>query len=222
MGRGHASRFVEHDPAMNVVSRLCALSFIPACPRFYHISVSPRAIRAMRRSWRHIRNSESALKRISGANFRSMRRAISPRKTFLCRSSAARTSAMLLPPSGMTKIVASFRSGLMRTSGIVIDLLSRTGSPDRRTNQKLGHGMADKLGHAEHPLRRLAALLVVNSGHGFFRANCSSRFLGEGAVQFELARATRHPASTQAAREPGSPRARRALRFDLVAKSERK
>jgi hypothetical protein len=25
--------------------------------------------------------------------------------------------------------------------------------------------MADKLGHTQHPLRRLAALLVVNSGH---------------------------------------------------------
>jgi hypothetical protein len=36
--------------------------------------------------------------------------------------------------------------------------------------------MADQLGHAQHPLRRLAALLLVNSGHGFFRADCLPLF----------------------------------------------
>ena len=33
-----------------------------------------------------------------------------------------------------------------------------------------------KLGHAQHPLRRLAALLMVNSGHGIFRADFSTAF----------------------------------------------
>jgi hypothetical protein len=45
-------------------------------------------------------------------------------------------------------------------------LAFENGIADRRTDQKLGHGMADKLGHAQHPLRRPAARLVVNSGHG--------------------------------------------------------
>src|SRR3984893_18361517 len=128
MGRGHAGRFVEHDPAMNVVSSRCAdlhsgLSCFLLKSRFTSGNSNNASILAP------YSKLGSALKRISGANLRLMRRAISPRKTFLCRSSAARTSATPVPPSGMTKIVASFRSGLMRTSGIVIALLSRTGSP---------------------------------------------------------------------------------------------
>jgi len=34
--------------------------------------------------------------------------------------------------------------------------------------------MADKLGHTQHPLRRLAALLLVNSGHAISGVNCRS------------------------------------------------
>jgi hypothetical protein len=73
--------------------------------------------------------------------------------------------------------------------------------------------MADKLGHAQHPLRRLAALLVMNSGHGFFRTGFSTAF-SPGAVQFELA-ATRHPESTKPLENPD----RRALgaSFDLIS-----
>jgi hypothetical protein len=47
--------------------------------------------------------------------------------------------------------------------------------------------MADKLGHPQHPLRRLAALLMVNSGHGFFRAGLSTAYT-PGAVHLRLPR----------------------------------
>ncbi len=45
------------------------------------------------------------------------------------------------------------------------DLAFENGVAGRRTDKKLGHGMADQFGHAQHPLRWLAALLVVQSGH---------------------------------------------------------
>jgi hypothetical protein len=54
--------------------------------------------------------------------------------------------------------------------------------------------MADKLGYAQHTLRRLAALLMVNSGHGFFRAEISTAFSPE-AFQFVMAAARRLPSS---------------------------
>jgi hypothetical protein len=41
-------------------------------------------------------------KRMSGANFRLMRRAISPRRNFLLRSSASITGLASRPPSGIT------------------------------------------------------------------------------------------------------------------------
>src|ERR1700737_4655626 len=121
MGRGHPRRFVEHDPAMNVVSCRCAdlhsgVSRLLLKSRFTSGNSSKASILAP------YSKLGSALKRISGANLRSMRRAISPRRAFLCRSSATRRSAMLLPPSGMTKIVASLRSALMRISGMILPL----------------------------------------------------------------------------------------------------
>src|SRR6185437_3188006 len=47
-------------------------------------------------------NRSSTRKRMSGANFRLTRRATSPRRCFLLRSSAASTMSVSRPPSGMT------------------------------------------------------------------------------------------------------------------------
>src|SRR3954471_16110387 len=61
-------------------------------------------------------NRSSTRKRRSGANFRLTRCATSPRRNFLLRASAASTTSVSLPPSGITYTVASFRSGDIRTS----------------------------------------------------------------------------------------------------------
>src|SRR5690606_132192 len=47
-------------------------------------------------------NRSSTRKRRSGANFKLTRRATSPRRNFLLRSSAAITASVSLPPSGIT------------------------------------------------------------------------------------------------------------------------
>src|SRR5450759_4078902 len=144
VGRGHADRLVEHDPAVDVAlvapGLVILTRLLAAAPAILVVTRIRRNIffGAVRiadlrldqavggghdhqvssesgarslctagvRSNFSIRsassNRSSAWKRISGANFRLTRRAISPRRNFLLRSSAAITTSVSRPPSGIT------------------------------------------------------------------------------------------------------------------------
>src|SRR5258707_5053563 len=147
VGRGHADRLVEHDPAVDVtlvaprlallplllvaagvvvtsqirkiiffrVMRISILLFDRAvCGGHDHHFYSSESCESDARSFCtagvrsnfSIRsassNRSSTRKRRSGANFRLTRRATSPRRNFLLRSSAAITISVSRPPSGIT------------------------------------------------------------------------------------------------------------------------
>src|SRR5262249_24901449 len=116
MGRGHADRLVEDDPAVHIallalvlprrLARRCQVDVL------IHSGSFPSSGLLMSRWTAGVRNSfsmrsasskrSSIRKRISGANFRLTRCAISPRRNRLLRSSAASTSLWSRPPSGIT------------------------------------------------------------------------------------------------------------------------
>src|SRR5262245_920814 len=118
MGRGHADRLVEHQPAVHIAFLALALARWFVHGRRYQVdalihSGSFPSSGLLRSRWTAgVRNSfsmrsasskrSSIRKRISGANFRLTRCAISPRRNRLLRSSAASTSFWSRPPSGMT------------------------------------------------------------------------------------------------------------------------
>src|SRR5205085_1765478 len=116
MGRRHADRLVEHQPAVHVALLAAALLgllgnlvVVNFCQLSLPVSsfVLPRSrwTAGVRKSF-SIRsasaNRSSIRKRISGANLRLTCRAISPRRYFLLRSSAASTASASRPPSGIT------------------------------------------------------------------------------------------------------------------------
>src|SRR5262245_3134909 len=118
MSGGHANRLVEHEPAVHIAF------LAPALPRrlvhgrrcqvdaLIHSGSFPSSGLLRSRWTAGVRNSfsmrsasskrSSTRKRISGANFRLTRCAISPRRKRLLRSSAASTSVWSRPPSGIT------------------------------------------------------------------------------------------------------------------------
>src|SRR5215470_11854686 len=129
VGRRHADRLVENDPAVHVVLlALFQFRSFPAIvaidrrrcfrPRrtnqifqsFFVHSLSSLLLRSRftsgERSSLSMRsasaNRSSTRNRISGANFRLMRCAISERRYFLWRSKAATTSSASRPPIGIT------------------------------------------------------------------------------------------------------------------------
>src|SRR5262249_36600303 len=111
IGRAHAYGFVEHDPAVHVALHALVLR------RGRRLGLEPwhlwPSVLWSRSRWTAgVRNSfsirsasskrSSIRNRISGANFKLMRRAISPRRKRLLRSSAASTASASRPPSGTT------------------------------------------------------------------------------------------------------------------------
>src|ERR1700677_2715894 len=152
LGRGHADRLVQIDPAVDLDARratLLALSYASGPFRrvcvahdlhlrvFVQFESSVSSLCKSRatsgvRSSASIRDCaskvSSKVKRRSGANFRLTRRATSVRNSFLCCASAASVFSASFPPSGMIVTVASFRSGDMRTVGIVTTWRSSKGS----------------------------------------------------------------------------------------------
>src|SRR6478609_4187616 len=110
--RGHALRLVQHEPAMD------GETFAP--PRHLSAPRQPSRSRASEASSSPMRwelaNEVSVLKRSSGMNVRFTRRASLPLRKRLCLSRCLTAPS---PPSGSTKTVASFKSGVMRTSDTV-------------------------------------------------------------------------------------------------------
>src|SRR4029077_2892588 len=124
--RGHAFRLVEVEPAVNWET------FAP--PRHVALARQPSRSRATLGEARsssirfELAKEVSILNLISGMNFRLTRRASSPRKKRLCLSRCWTASSAPSPPKGSTKAVASFRSGVMRTSDTVSEYWSSTSS----------------------------------------------------------------------------------------------
>src|SRR5262245_2528158 len=117
LSRGHAFRLVEDEPAVN------GKTFAP--PRHEASARQPSRSRATsgRASSSSMRceaaKEVSILNLSSGMNFRLTRWASSPRRKRLCLLRCLTASSAPAPPRGSTKMVASFRSGVMRTSDTV-------------------------------------------------------------------------------------------------------
>src|SRR4051812_47283409 len=111
MGRGHAYRLVEHEPAIHValLALRLILRFWFFCNDLGQLSSSVLLLRSRWtcgvRSSFSIRSASSKRwsmrKRISGANFKLTWCAISPRRKRLLRSNAASTASVSRPPSGI-------------------------------------------------------------------------------------------------------------------------